>query len=130
LPQNERLRKYYQANAEKAGISTVGKRYMPQLVRPGMAGGIDPEAWVPEMEGAAYIKRVCRKRGWSSEGRVEVAGRECATPEKKTPYRPANDIVERCVNQQIAKEKLVLTPSERRKLKADTSKVLAGKMGE
>ncbi len=130
LPRNDQLRRMYYAAAEKAGISTSGKRYMPELVRPGMAGGIDPEAWVPEMEGASYIKRTLRKRGWSSEGRVEVQPPQREIVETKTPYRPANDIVERCVNQEIAREGLALTPSERRHLKTETAKTLAGKMGE
>lgn len=55
----------YRGPAEKAGVNTVGRRYLSSLASfPG-----DPTAWVADSHD---IGRVCREKGWSCEGAVNV----------------------------------------------------------
>lgn len=128
LPIDPALRNVYLQNAQRMGINPTGRRYMPELAN--KPAGLDPEAWVPEHEARSYIQRLIRKRGWSCEGRVEVAAPPRKEPAKTGPYRPADDIVERAVTAEIARDKLDLTPSERTQLKTQTAKTLAGVYAE
>jgi hypothetical protein len=67
----------YKRLAEQHGVNPKGKVYKPGLARfPG-----DPEAWV---EGRADVERICRRRGWSCEGAVNVTPTEAGRlPGKK-----------------------------------------------
>jgi hypothetical protein len=96
---NDRMRKVYKKNAAKAGISTVGKRYMPELAN--TPGGLDAEAWVPVTEQRSHITNVLKKRGWSSEGRIEVKGSQGRDAPLRENYEPAPDIVERETNKEL-----------------------------
>lgn len=58
----------YLGEARRAGVSTTCKRYMSSLAAyPG-----DPEAWV---DSKGDVRRVCEKRGWGCEGKVNVTAR-------------------------------------------------------
>lgn len=82
---NQALGDQLSREAQAAGINTKGKVYLSGLAAfPG-----DPEAWV---DGKADVERVCRKRGWSAEGDVNVPMPE-RTPSKEIDV--ADDILDR-----------------------------------
>ena len=67
---------YYRSIAEGLGASTTGKKYISGLAAfPG-----DPEAWV---DGRGDVEKILEKRGWGSEGTVNVKPREA----KENPIR-------------------------------------------
>lgn len=80
------------AEAEKAGVSTTGKKYMSQLAR--FTG--DPEAWV---SGRGDVERVCKARQWNCEGSVNVD-----SPIRDEPAKPklADDLVQKYVKADLA----------------------------
>lgn len=129
---NEYLRSVYHRNARAAGIDTTGKVYCPELCRPGMAGGRDPEAWVPRTEGRSYIKKLLTKRRWSSTGRIEVPEAPRDTPPPfDGPYTPADDIVEAATIMDIKKQGLKkVSKQEFEKLKEANAKILSGNKNE
>jgi hypothetical protein len=91
--------KAYAEEAAKAGVSTAGRYYMGKLARfPG-----DPEAWV---SGTGDVKRICEQRGWGCSGQVNVQQpRYKDTPSPLGgPYRVADDIVDRHVEQRLAQD--------------------------
>lgn len=62
---------YYGQVAKAHGVSTTGKKYLSGLARfPG-----DPEAWV---DSRGDVQRTLEKRGWGSEGTINVKKRELA----------------------------------------------------
>jgi hypothetical protein len=74
----------YRQAALEAGVDPKGKVYLGGLARfPG-----DPEAWVG---GRGDVQRVLERRGWGSEGSVNVKPREAT----EAPKRPgvAEDLV-------------------------------------
>lgn len=124
---NQRMRELYNKRARSLGIDTTGKRYVPSLVaRKELAGGRDPEAWVPRTNGRSHIKSVVQKRRWSCEGRVEVKAPDYEIPDDPKPYVISPDIVDKTVAMEIADKKLRLTPRERRALKEQTARTLVG----
>jgi len=128
---NQRMRELYYTNAHAAGIDTAGKRYMPELVKPGLQCGRDEAAWVPQTQGRSHIKSVLRKRRWSSEGRVEVSAPSYDIPDDPEPYVPAEDIVEKATQMDIENHGLKkVSAQERAKLKAANAKLLAGNMND
>lgn len=84
-------------NLAKKGINLLpGQEYMPELVRPGYGPhNPDPEAVVSFNNARGYIKSLCEKRGWASEGAVEVKSRE---PEQD-PYENAPAMGEDLIRQ-------------------------------
>lgn len=77
----------YRRTAETAGVSTTGKKYISGLAAfPG-----DPEAWV---DGRGDATRLLEKRGWGSEGTVNVKPRQSAEEPKPGPD-VAPDLVEK-----------------------------------
>jgi len=92
---------YWRDNPELAkelkrrGVNISGKRYVGQLVRPGMV--VDPEAVV---SGRGDIAAVCKKRGWNCEGAVSVkANRDCDEPKPGPKIDPS--IVEEHVKAEL-----------------------------
>lgn len=68
----DRLKK----QAEELGQSTTGKVYVSGLARfPG-----DPEAWV---SGRGDVQRTLERRGWGSEGAVNVEARDRPKPRER-----------------------------------------------
>ena len=63
----------------------------------------DPEAFVPPTGGRGHVKRVCEKRGWASEGAVNVKGREPEADPLDSAPRLAPDLVKEEVNARIKK---------------------------
>ena len=85
--------KHHLALADKAGVSVVGKVYNGTLARyPG-----DPEAWVSDL---GDVKRRCEERGWGCEGAITVKAAPAGDAEPQ-PYRVADDLVERYVDEAI-----------------------------
>lgn len=81
--------------ADDAGVSVVGKVYNGTLARfPG-----DPEAWVSNL---GDVKDLCERRGWSADGAITVRAPQYAEPPDPAPYRVADDLVERYVDDAIA----------------------------
>lgn len=80
---SDKTRQHMLDAARRAGVSTDGKAYMPQIARfPG-----DPEAWVQSTDEA---KAVLERRGWSAEGDITVK----AEPKAAKPDVPlAPDLV-------------------------------------
>jgi hypothetical protein len=84
----------YKQITESHGVSVVGKKYLSSLARfPG-----DPEAWV---SGRGDAQRVLEKRGWASEGMVNVKMREPEGEPKEAHV--AEDILERETKVEAAK---------------------------
>jgi hypothetical protein len=78
---------HYRGVAESMGASTTGKKYLSGLARfPG-----DPEAWV---DSRGDVERVLTKRGWGSEGTVNVKPRETQEAPEAGPAM-APDLVEK-----------------------------------
>ena len=68
--------------AKRGFTPPTGAKYFPGLAR--FRG--DPEAFVSQGDGRAYIQKLCAKRGWGCEGAVNIAGRQ---PEKD-PFADEN----------------------------------------
>lgn len=94
----------YRARAEKAGVSTVGKRYFHTLAdSPG-----DPKAWVSSMH---EVKQVERRR-------VERLQRQLDQPAPEpTDYTPAESLVREHAARQVTPD---MTPKEKRQLVSQT----------
>lgn len=68
----------YKRTTESLGGSTKGKKYVSGLAAfPG-----DPEAWV---DSRGDVQRILEKRGWGSEGTINVKPRESINPPKSGP---------------------------------------------
>lgn len=102
-------RKRAYAKARAAGVNPTGKTYCPGLARLGVRH--DPQAWI---NGKADVKRVCKSRGSSCTGSVNV--KASATDVEPEPYRVADDLVERQVNETIEQNDLRPTPKQRTEL--------------
>lgn len=50
----------------------------------------DPDAFVPRTGGRAHVKNVLEKKGWASEGAVNVKGREPESDPHKPKVTPKN----------------------------------------
>lgn len=75
---------WYKAQAEAAGVDVTGAVYMSGLAsHPG-----DPEAWV---RGRGDVQRIVEKRGWDSEGSVNV---KAYRPQERPQIDVADDILE------------------------------------
>ena len=84
---------HHLAMAERAGVNVAGKVYNGTMARyPG-----DPEAWVSNL---GDVKDICERRGWEAEGAITVKAPRYAAREPQ-PYRVADDLVERYVNEAI-----------------------------
>lgn len=80
--------------AEEAGVNVAGKIYNGTAARfPG-----DPEAWVSDL---GDVKSLCERRGWGCEGALTVAAPRDVEP-VLSPYRVADDLVERYVEDALA----------------------------
>jgi hypothetical protein len=78
----------YAKIARKRGQNVTGKKYLSGLARfPG-----DPEAWV---DGRGDVQRVLEKRGWESEGSVNVKSRCPEAP------RPTIDVADDILNEEV-----------------------------
>ncbi len=74
---------YYRRMAERAGVSTTGKIYMPGLAAfPG-----DPRAWVSDR---GDVRRICEVNGWGCDGAVKVKAQQF----EHKPVAIAEDIVQ------------------------------------
>lgn len=91
------VRRMAYARAKAAGISTAGKIYMPSLAD--TRGHADPDAWIPHSDFRSRVADVCRERGHSCNGTVNVASPEPESDPLYEPYRPAPDIIEPEVEQ-------------------------------
>lgn len=86
------------AIARRHGVNPEAAHYYPQLARfPG-----DPEAFVTSR---SEIKRVLEKRGLAANGFVEYEPQGFSSRQKK-PYRVADDLVERYVQESLPPEEL------------------------
>lgn len=82
----------YKKRAERAGVSTTGKTYMPSLANaPG-----DPEAWVSDR---GDVRRLCEKRGYGCP-EVGVKMRQDPLPEVDV----AEDVVQELVEKELEKD--------------------------
>jgi hypothetical protein len=87
----EQAGNHYREVAESLGASVTGKKYIAGLANfPG-----DPEAWVDSRGDA---QRLLEKRGWGSEGTINVKARESAEPPKAGP-EVAEDLLDKYTNQ-------------------------------
>lgn len=69
---------HYRQVAESLGASVTGKKYVSGLAAfPG-----DPEAWV---DSRGDVERLLTKRGWGSEGTINVRPRESENPPESGP---------------------------------------------
>jgi len=124
---DERSRKVAYANARRLGIDTAGKSWFPGLARKGKGLGRDPDAWVGQKEGRGHIKKVCEKRNWNCEGSVNHKMRLDGPGPGDKPYTPAEDIVQRKVDDIVEKEhEGHITPKKRKELTEKTRTTLAG----
>jgi hypothetical protein len=83
----------YRRDAEAAGVSTTGKKYISGLAdRPG-----DPRAWV---SGLDDVRSVLAERGWGCTGALSVPG-DPVEPVAATPGVVASDLVAREVRERI-----------------------------
>ena len=120
LGNDQQARVIAHRRARAAGVDTTGMTYFPQLCRKGKP--FDPAAWCHDR---SDIKRKLMKLGKGAEGSINIA-----TPEQEPdkPYRVAEDIVNRATADEIRKQKLVLSPAERRamkeKVRADITPVM------
>jgi hypothetical protein len=88
---------FYKREAALAGVSVKGKVYLSSLaLYPG-----DPRAWV---SGRGDVERVCRERGFTASGAVNVQGGITGTPPEDVDVAP--DIIE-----QRALDRLEVDPS-------------------
>lgn len=103
---------YYAADLRKVGGSPAGKVYMHGLARyPG-----DPEAWVSSR---GEVAEVCRKRGWSCKGQVNVKGDQYADPIKPVELDP--DLVTNEVELLVSQNpEIAPTPKEKERLWHET----------
>jgi hypothetical protein len=93
-----RTRKLAEAIATRAGVSTVGKTFMPSLCRKGKF--LDPQAWVGD---ASDIRRAATAADMNvNSGFCKVKQPEPVVVER--PYRVADDIVESEVEERVEKE--------------------------
>jgi putative FmdB family regulatory protein len=77
---SDKTRQHMLDMARRAGVSTDGKAYMPEIARfPG-----DPEAWVQSTD---EIKSVIERRGWAAEGDINVKA-EAKAPKPDVPLAP------------------------------------------
>lgn len=82
---SDKVRKVAYARARAAGINPTGKIYMPSLAD--TRGHSDPDAWVPHSDFRSRVAQVCRQRGHSCEGTVNVAPRELESDPLEEPYQ-------------------------------------------
>jgi putative FmdB family regulatory protein len=95
-------RRFAYAAARRAGVSPSGKSFCPGLCAPGKP--YDPEAWVSHASARSDIKKRCRELNYAADGDVTVAQREPETDPNEGPYRVADKIVQKKVNEIVAKE--------------------------
>lgn len=89
---NPKIGDHYKKECEKRGGQTKGRKYLSQLAKfPG-----DPSAWV---SGRGDVQKVLEKRGWGSEGSVNVKQRG---PDKPPP--PPVPIADKIVDRETARE--------------------------
>ncbi len=87
----EHIGNAYRETAESMGASVTGKKYVSGLAAfPG-----DPEAWV---DSRGDVERVLAKRGWGSEGTINVKSRQPANPHQPGPVI-AEDLLDKYTNQ-------------------------------
>ena len=80
-----RFANHYRRMAERAGVSTAGKRYEPTLARfPG-----DPRAWCADLDD---VKARCVEQGAAVDGAINYRPPKRDIP--PAPYRVADDLVE------------------------------------
>lgn len=116
-----RLRHYIR-QAKKHGYNpSPNDVYMTQLARfPG-----DPEAFVSPSGGRNQVKRTLEKRGWGSEGLVNVK------PAQYTPAMDAPDIpLGEDIVRDVACEMVKKDPSLRKKKKAELREMVIDKHGK
>jgi putative FmdB family regulatory protein len=95
---DERGRRMAKSIAQRAGVSTAGKVFMPSLCRQGRV--FDPQAWVGD---TSDIRRAANAANVNVKGScVNVQQPPMAT--EMRPYRVADDIVERKVDETIEKQ--------------------------
>lgn len=75
--------------AKKAGVSTTGKTFVPEICAPGKP--FDPQAWVPHEVARSYIRKRVRELGYVAHGRGIDYEPE---PEEPKPYRVNPRLVE------------------------------------
>lgn len=92
-----RIRRVAMAKAEKAGVSTVGKRFCGQLCRPGVP--LDPQAWLSESDLKGETKNRCVRENWNCE-ELGVTAVEIDAPDDG-PYQVAENIVQEEVRDTI-----------------------------
>lgn len=118
---NDKFRKRAYARARKAGVSTAGKTFIPQLCRDGVP--FDPLAWVSDQ---SDVKARCAALNLSANGNVKHKARPIE--QKPQPYRVAEHVVEQHVTQRIGRN--YVPAKERRDLKETVAKELAGDMNK
>jgi len=93
---DNRSRIIARAKARRAGVSTEGKVFMPQLCRKGKP--FDPQAWVGDV---SDIKRAAAAANVNVKGSI-VNIKQPKMAVEMRPYRVADDIVDRKVQDAIA----------------------------
>lgn len=88
--------------ARKAGVNPTGKTFHPGLCAQGKPN--DPEAWISHDNARADIKRRCEALNYAAEGDINVKQRQPETDPNEGPYRVSDKIVQREVNEIVAKE--------------------------
>ncbi len=94
-----RVRRYATAKAQRAGVSTTGKRWCGHLCRPGVA--FDPQAWLPESDLKDESKRKCRELNYSCE-EFNITPTEIDRPDPNdSDYQVSEQIVQRDVKEAV-----------------------------
>ena len=93
------------ANCQAHGTTPGGRTYLGSLAR--FEG--DPEAWVTSK---ADVRDVCRRRGWSCEGAVEV---KAPTPDAPHPLDAPYQVDQKLIQAEVERttEGTDATPSEK-----------------
>lgn len=112
--EDQQSRRIAHTRARAAGVNTTGATYFPQLCRRGKP--FDPFAWC---HSRSEIVRKLQTLGRGAEGSINVKPRPSETDAEPYSGTVAEDVVNRAVRERIHKEKLKLTPSEKRRLKED-----------
>jgi len=118
-------RRFAHAAARRAGVNPNGKTYYPGLCAPGKP--YDPQAWVSHDSARGEISKRCKELNYAAEGDITVAQREPETDPNEGPYKVADKIVQREVNEIVAKEHGGdVTPKKRADLVEATSERMSG----
>lgn len=118
-------RRFARAEARKAGVNPNGKIRFPGLCAPGKP--YDPKAWVSADNARAEVRKRCRELNYGCEGDVTVKQREPETDPTEGPYRVADKLVQKKVDQIVEKEHGgTLAPKKRADLVEATRERMAG----